>query len=139
MCEIEGCGRPKRSSTAAWCSRHYFRWYRHGDPLAIKYTSEPRLATNGYLEQVRRGHPLARHGRQQVVLVHRAVLFERIGPGPHPCHWCASIVRWDAPRMAADQLVADHLDFDRLNNNPGNLVPSCNSCNAGRKPVVEAA
>ena len=36
---------------------------------------------------------------------------------------------WPASRRA---LVVDHLDFDGLNNDPANLVPSCHPCNAGR-------
>lgn len=30
-CSIEGCGKPQRART--YCSAHYQRWKRHGDPL----------------------------------------------------------------------------------------------------------
>ena len=30
-CSIEGCEAPAMSRT--WCSTHYWRWWRHGDPL----------------------------------------------------------------------------------------------------------
>lgn len=65
---------------------------------------------------------------------HRAVLFDRIGYGPHRCHWCGRCVRWvpGAGGGGGDVLVADHVDGDRRNNDPGNLVPSCQGCNAHR-------
>lgn len=31
-CEVDGCG--KKVMAKGWCSSHYKRWYRHGDPLA---------------------------------------------------------------------------------------------------------
>lgn len=33
-CSIEGCSAEARSH--GWCSKHYNRWYRHGDPLFTK-------------------------------------------------------------------------------------------------------
>lgn len=33
-CAVEGCGSP--SFGRGWCSVHYLRWYRHGDPLFTK-------------------------------------------------------------------------------------------------------
>lgn len=32
ICKIDGCGKPARKR--GWCSAHYIRWQRHGDPLA---------------------------------------------------------------------------------------------------------
>jgi hypothetical protein len=32
-CEIAGC--PDEAVERDWCHRHYLRWYRHGDPLAL--------------------------------------------------------------------------------------------------------
>lgn len=65
---------------------------------------------------------------------HRLILFAKIGPGEHPCHHCGKLVSWDVS-LRDDHtraLVADHLDFDKLNNEPANLVPSCNLCNSTR-------
>jgi len=33
-CDIEGCDRPVLVASRGWCSRHYQRWQRHGDPEA---------------------------------------------------------------------------------------------------------
>lgn len=75
-------------------------------------------------------HPLAYKG---TIGEHRKVLYEKIGPGPHRCHWewCGHRELnwlWDYP----NRLEADHLDHDRTNNSPENLVPCCRSCNAKR-------
>lgn len=77
-------------------------------------------------------HPLA--PPSGVVAVSRLVLFDKIGPGGHPCHWCDAPLTWTAGGGPADpnNLLVDHLDWDRNNNDPDNLVPSCNSCNAHR-------
>lgn len=53
--------------------------------------------------------------------------------GIHPCHWCRRPVAWDeAHPQSMDALVADHLDGDKTNNVPENLVPSCGMCNWNR-------
>lgn len=83
------------------------------------------LTATGYRElTMQYGHPLAdRVGR---VAEHRRVLYDAIGPGPHPCHWgCGKVLGWGG----VSGLNADHLDGDRLNNALDNLVPSCGPCN----------
>lgn len=73
-------------------------------------------------------HPLSNgHCKIQV---HRLVLWEKIGPGAHPCSYCGITVRWmpgAGPRRGA--LVADHVDRDPTNNDPANIVASCQPCN----------
>jgi hypothetical protein len=59
---------------------------------------------------------------------HRVVLYEKIGSGPHSCHWCGVTLRWGG----RGGINADHVDFDKLNNDPENLVPSCLVCNIQR-------
>jgi hypothetical protein len=83
------------------------------------------------------GHPLVSPGSQPKVLVHRLVLYNKIGPGPHPCHWCGKPVDWVVGKFQTkgafkDALIADHLDDDGKNNDPSNLVPSCHGCNIHR-------
>lgn len=80
--------------------------------------------------QVRRlGHPLAdKRGR---VRLHRLVLWDRLGPGAHPCHWCGQELHW---RPTPDQvaLVGDHVDANPTNNAAENIVAACQPCNATR-------
>lgn len=81
------------------------------------------LRSDGYRQLKRPDHPLA--CATGIVFEHRMVLYDSIGPGPHPCHWCKQLLDWD-------DLQADHLNHIRADNRPKNLVPSCPSCNKGR-------
>lgn len=78
---------------------------------------------------VTHGHPLAT-ARNRRIPEHRLLLWEKIGPGPHRCHRCGRWVNWSpGAGTAAGSLVVDHRDRDKHNNDPSNLVPSCQSCN----------
>lgn len=81
-------------------------------------------------------HPLS--GKTGLVSAARALLFDRIGPGWHACHWCSRVVEWRVgePGNARDALIADHVDGDELNDAPDNVVPSCGSCNGTRARKV---
>jgi hypothetical protein len=103
---------------------HYWRWLRHGDPLATANDGRATVNSNGYRTLHRPGHPLAdKHG---TVYEHRVVLYAIIGPGTHPCHWCRRPVTW------GKNLYVDHVNDDPLDNAPANLVQSCNGCNINR-------
>lgn len=64
---------------------------------------------------------------------HRMVLYDAIGGGPHPCHWCGLALTWHGP--ASGRINADHVDGTRLNNVAENLVPACLVCNLARGVV----
>jgi hypothetical protein len=95
-----------------------------------------------------RSHPIAEtigrvahpNSTRIQVYVHKFNLYERIGDGPHPCHWCGRELHWGRGVSGAT-LLADHLDGNHLNNDPLNLAPSCNGCNTIRarsfRPVIE--
>ena len=102
---------------------------RNGVPVAPEGTA---FDTNGYRSVKAAEHPLA--DSYGWVPEHRKVLYDAIGPGPHECHWNAQsdcgnkALEWGG-RLG---LCADHIDGERSNNSPDNLVPSCNSCNLHR-------
>jgi len=122
VCTVADCGRPHKAG--GLCGLHYLRLKRTGS-LDVP---DRRLAAKRYRVITRRDHPLAmRNGR---VYEHRAVLYDQLGPKPEPCHWCGRTVEWgdrDHP------LFVDHVDHDRQNNDPTNLVPSCGTCNGSRR------
>lgn len=131
VCSIEGCGKRSRSMKARWCEMHYHRWYEHGDPLYVRSRPDHHVADHGYI-RINKTHPLwPGHGQPYE---HRVVLMSVIGQGVHPCHWCGRAISWEAHRKAPDALTVDHLDHDRANNHPSNLVPSCGPCNITRQP-----
>ena len=55
-CAIEDCDRPAKCR--GWCSTHYQRWWRHGDPLAGGRVFGRRVL-DGYVYLSVPGHPLA--------------------------------------------------------------------------------
>lgn len=131
-CVVDDCTTPARSSGADYCARHYHRWWRHGDPLKVSAAVTVSVAGPGtYRSLYRPKHPLA--GRNGKVYAHRAALYDKVGPGEHACHWCSRAVQWYVDgRKRHDNLTVDHLDGDKDNNAPANLVPSCQRCNVKR-------
>lgn len=81
--------------------------------------------------RIKDGHPL---WGCKPILLHRVVLYDKIGPGDHSCHWCGGAVSWgdgiNGTKRAT--LVVDHIDSNTLNNNEDNLVPACYRCNSQR-------
>jgi len=57
---------------------------------------------------------------------HRIILRAVIGDEPHPCHWCNRILTWGV------DLHVDHVNGDKLDNDPHNIVPCCQPCNNRR-------
>lgn len=114
------------------CVMHYAREMREGSAGEAERRRRPRgeghINADGYLILCRPGHPLA--GAQGKVRANRVVLFDQLGPGEHPCHWCGVELPWQGE--PSRRINADHLDGDTLNNDPANLVPACLACNTGR-------
>jgi len=122
----EHCGihfEPKWPGAGRFCSRACYNAAGRGPTKSVTKDQRKRTA---------RGHPLA--PPSGIVAVSRLVLYDKIGPGAHSCHWCGQSVSWQVGGGAATagNLLADHLNWDRQDNSPENLVPSCNPCNAHR-------
>lgn len=82
------------------------------------------------------GHPLA--DTQGKMFEHQYVLYEKIGAGPHSCYHCGDEVVWRSEAWS-NRLSADHLDWNKTNNAPENLVPSCLPCNSRRQSPASIA
>jgi hypothetical protein len=73
-------------------------------------------------------HPLLSTGNIfQVIAVHRFILYEKLGPGTHPCHWCGKLLTWGG--RGPTSIQTDHIDTVKSHNDPSNLVASCKRCN----------
>jgi hypothetical protein len=100
ICSIENCGKP--ALARGWCSAHYTRWQRHGDPLvrvkrrgeAIAFYQNIVLSYEGDecliwpFTKSRQGYGwvfINGRGRE----VHRAACEEIHGPPPTPLHEAA--------------------------------------------------
>lgn len=74
------------------------------------------------------GHPLAATSR--VVARSRLVLWNKIGPGWHRCHFCRAWVKWKpgARLNEPNVLIVARIDRDWRNDSPENLAPCCRRC-----------
>lgn len=139
------CDKP--AAVRGWCHKHYSAWQRHGDPLHAAYSKigeHPKCAKDckcgkhkaGWAAKTKykllfgqHNHPIANRGGW--LYEHRKVLFDKIGPGPHPCHWCGVSLEWGGMKG----VIADHMNRNKKDNRPENLVPSCQTCNTTRVGV----
>ena len=103
-------------------------------------STEGYLGSDGYFVLTGlQGHPLAvGHSKDRriqggEIRRNRKVLWEKLGctsvTCEHPCHWCGKLLDWTQGSLG---ICSDHLDGDKLNDTPENLVPSCDACNIRR-------
>ena len=81
----------------------------------------------GYVKVLRPGHPLA--DKQGHVYEHRLVAYDRLAGAMPACFWCGASLKWA-------ETVVDHLNENKADNAPPNLVCSCNDCNRARGALV---
>lgn len=73
------------------------------------------------------GHPLANGAGD--VYHHRLIAYSTRAGVCGPCYWCAVPLQWKGA-------VVDHLNEDKADNTPSNLVISCNRCNRLRGAML---
>jgi hypothetical protein len=125
QCTTPACERKMTRKGPGLCGLCYFRIRRTGStaPRPIK----GRYQWGLYVRLLAREHPLA--DQTGHVFEHRAVLYDRLGSGPQTCFWCGVGLEWSA-------VVVDHLNDRKTDNDPVNLVPSCNACNRARGAML---
>lgn len=132
-CEIKDC--PEMARRNGLCNSHSRQMRTHGDPLIRERRKRGTgyIRDDGYMQLGKPDHPLA--DSRGIVYIHRMVLFDAIGWGPHPCHWCAKPVGFQVKKGPGGwgTLIVDHADFNTSNNVLTNLLVSCNPCNATRQ------
>lgn len=133
-CEWPDCTNLNIGGYRAYCGRHHAANKKAG--LPTKYHADKPAKVGRYHNKVTgywtvwiKDHPLA--GKGGYVYEHRAVAFAKYGDGIQTCHWCSAAISWS-------ETDVDHLDWNRSNNVPDNVVTACNRCNAIRvEPVIE--
>jgi hypothetical protein len=76
---------------------------------------------------------LAISPKNGLVGLHRAVLYEDIGDGPHACALCLEPgLSWTLDLNDLDRLEVDHINHDRSDNRLANLRPVHKWCNGNR-------
>ncbi len=130
-CLAGDCEKPRNGP---YCKMHASRMARTGT-LDLKPRTGRHTNAAGYELVKMPGHPVAQANGW--AYEHRVVLYDAIGEGPHPCHWCGKSVCWHTDfRRDADYLIVDHLDNNPSNNDRDNLAPSCSPCNTVHSYVI---
>jgi hypothetical protein len=120
-CSADGCDRPNYGH--GYCRRHLERVKKYGSVELPVREKDIWHWCNGYLVVAAPNHPLA--DKTGAVYEHRMVLYDKLAGTVPCCHWCGGRLTWET-------LHADHLDDDKANNGPTNLVPSHPTCNQAR-------
>jgi Mor family transcriptional regulator len=103
--------------------------WRHVDgPKAPVRRSTSWRQSGGYRAVHAPWHPLAQADGS--VPEHRFVLYRKLGPGQHPCHWCGRLLTW---RLS---LHTDHLDDVKDPQRREQPRATCAVCNSARATGV---
>ena len=123
ICCVDGCENQVKNTRLSLCSKHEARQRRTGGTCPS--TRLRRVDSRGYVSIKAPDHPLTPDRSNGWVYEHRALLYDRIGDGPHQCHWCGKRLGWR-------DLVVDHLNEDKSDNRDTNLLATCSPCNRAR-------
>lgn len=126
-CDTADCPNNIARPSYGLCEACYMRFRRNGTVDSIVKKQHRKVLASGYVWVHAPGHPVARADGS--AFEHRVVLYDRIGPGPHPCVWCSRELEWS-------EIKVDHLNEVKDDNTPDNLVPACGRCNEARGAVV---
>jgi len=126
ICHVHKCTALALRSANTLCEKHYTRMRRTGT-FDVRKPMYRYVTGAGYIKLYEPAHPMA--DTSGYVFEHRKVAYDRDGEGPHHCYWCAAPLNWT-------EAVVDHLNEDKANNRPHNLVVACTNCNRARGAVL---
>jgi len=127
-CSTDHCdGMVVLRTAAGVCEACYCFRRRTGSARVVRLHRKPIVRGDGYRAVYEPRHPLA--DKSGYVFEHRKVAFESNRGACPGCHWCAVQLTWPTA-------VVDHLNDTRGDNEPSNLVVSCNDCNRWRGSLI---
>ena len=125
-CSNPACSNKATQIGSGICNTCYYRIQRTGN--YIKPKPKYRYKTGAsYIKLLSPEHELADSNGN--VFEHRKVAYEKYGSGIQGCFWCGESLKWE-------KVVIDHLNENKQDNRPGNLVISCNKCNRIRGALL---
>lgn len=117
-----------------WCGRYSI--VNRRDDYQVRYAPDWYWADFPEYLLTRHLHKDGTKAGSTYALEHRLVAWEKYGSGPQRCVWCDCALHWafrdPDPDCRPTTVQVDHLDGDRFNNDPDNLVVSCSRCNTAR-------
>jgi hypothetical protein len=129
QCKVDCCEQLACRVSHQLCEKHYGRM-RRGVSMADQPVLGRYRTGAGYIKILDRDHPLADMNGH--LAEHRQVMHAAHDGVCPSCYWCGQPLQWKAA-------VVDHLNEVKDDNEPSNLVVSCNGCNRARgqiKPFI---
>ena len=125
-CATENCGGKATRVKSGLCEVCYCRVRRTGTVVRLPHKRRYKTGA-GYIKLLKPEHPLAESGG--LVAEHRYVMFNLLGAAIQKCGWCGCCIDWS-------DVVVDHLNEQKDDNEPSNLMLACNDCNRARGAMM---
>lgn len=129
ICIIKGCRKTAVRTRNTLCEAHYYQNRRTGSFNKKIY---PKTADHGSYVRILgshvQNHPM-RSKKSNMLYEHRMVAYDSRNGICDDCFWCGKELTWES-------CVIDHLNEDKHDNRPDNLLVSCPRCNRGRGAML---
>ncbi len=126
-CSVHKCEKTVVSRNNPYCDKHFGRLRRGADVNNDRLIKQQYTTASGYVVKTNSNHPMATKDFR--LYAHREVAHDKHAGVCPPCYWCGANLTWS-------DAVIDHLDEDKKNNVPDNLVVACNTCNRARGAML---
>lgn len=130
VCKVIGCRGLAVREKYTVCEAHYCMHRRTGS-YEGKIRNH-RVTDGKYVRIIGKGsgdHPIASK-KSKILYEHRMVAYDSRNGICEPCFWCGTKLDWE-------NCVIDHLNEDKHDNRPDNLLIACTNCNRARGALLD--